>query len=361
MPFKDKGSKGQTRWRGQVKFDGRAYRKDFRTKKEAAQWELKKQQELKETHTATTSTDMDLASFCNRYLDHARLRFVPKTYDNKRRLCRRLLMYLGDISVNEVTPELIEDYLTHQAGTRSTSRYNEDYKQLRAMWTWGVDILDLPRNPVGKIKRIPHERRPQYTPSTKDILRVIAAATREERVFLNCYLQTAARKSEIFRWTWNDDINFERRQIRLGTRKTIDGSMDYEWLPMSDELYEELWWWWNNCPIRDTPYVFVCTSNRHYGKPYTTRHRFLPGLCKRAGVKPFGFHAMRRYVASILADKHKVSAKTIQRILRHKSLATTERYIHNVHRDLKDTMNLLSEKGPHAGSPQNEQGVSNDS
>ncbi|HTY21786.1 MAG TPA: tyrosine-type recombinase/integrase, partial [Desulfomonilaceae bacterium] len=93
----------------------------------------------------------------------------------------------------------------------------------------------------------------------------------------------------------------------------------------------------------------VSSSNRYYGKPFTTRHRFLSGLCKRAGVKSFGFHALRRYVASFLADTHKVSAKTIQRILRHKNLATTERYIHNINRDLVGIMNLLAEKGPHGG------------
>jgi len=58
-------------------------------------------------------------------------------------------------------------------------------------------------------------------------------------------------------------------------------------------------------------------------------------------ILPFGFHALRHYVASMLADTHKVSAKTIQRILRHKSLQTTERYIKNINRDLSDVMDLL--------------------
>ena len=71
--------------------------------------------------------------------------------------------------------------------------------------------------------------------------------------------------------------------------------------------------------------VFVCDRPQHYGKPFTSRRRFIKGTCKRAGVKEFGFHALRRYVASVLADTHKVSAKTIQRILRHKNLSTTEK------------------------------------
>jgi hypothetical protein len=81
---------------------------------------------------------------------------------------------------------------------------------------------------------------------------------REERVFLDCYLNRCARKSEIFRWTSTEDINFDKRQCRVETRKIIDGSMEYAWFPMSDELYKSLWWWWNNRKFKNSPYVFVC-------------------------------------------------------------------------------------------------------
>jgi hypothetical protein len=55
----------------------------------------------------------------------------------------------------------------------------------------------------------------------------------------------------------------------------------------------------------------------------------------------FGLNALRRYAASVLADTNKVSAKTIQRILRHKNLSTAERYMQNLNKDLRETMNLL--------------------
>ena len=291
-------------------------------------------------------TDMDLVSFCNRYMDHAQMRFVRKVFVEKKSLCLRFLEMCGNMPVGQVTSAMVEAYLTKQAKARSANAYNKDRKNLAAMWAWGVKILDLPNNPVSKIDKLPHTRKTQYTPLTEDILRVLAAAKPEEKIFLNAYLQTGARRSEIFRWTWHDDINFESREVRLGTRKTKDGSMEYEWLPMSDELHEDLWWWWNNRPIKKTPYVFVSTGNRHYGQPFTTRRRFMKGICERAGVKPFGFHALRRYVASVLSDTHKISTKTIQRILRHKNMRTTELYIKNLNRDLSAILNLLSVRVP---------------
>jgi integrase len=356
MPSRDK-SRGT--WRGQIRYQGKVYRKDFPTKREAQDWEILKRQDLQNQTPDQAPTVMALVDFCNKYLDFAEVRFVKNTYENKQRVCRRFIKYVGNIPVDEVTAKHVHDYLNTQLVARSPKGFNEDYKHLRSMWSWGQDILDFPSNPVTKIRRLPDERKPQYTPPTADVLKVLAATTREERVFLNCYLHTAARRSEIFRWEWNADVNFDRREVRLGTRKTKDGSMEHEWLPMNDELYEELWWWWKNRPIKDTPHVFVSTCNRHYGKPFTTRRRFMRGLCERAGVKPFGFHALRRYVASLLADTHKISAKTIQRILRHKSVSTTERYIQNINHDLGATMNLLSKKSTQEEHPKYAKKVEN--
>ena len=49
-------------------------------------------------------------------------------------------------------------------------------------------------------------------------------------------------KNEILNWTWSDDINFEERWIRLGTKKNRTGEMVYEKLWMNDDLYALLMW-----------------------------------------------------------------------------------------------------------------------
>jgi integrase len=85
----------------------------------------------------------------------------------------------------------------------------------------------------------------------------------------------------------------------------------------------------------------------------------MKGLCKRAGVKEFGFHALRRYVASVLADTHKLSSKAIQRVLRHKNVTTTERYIHNLNNDMAAVMELLAEKNPQAEPPKSSDEIKN--
>jgi integrase len=285
---------------------------------------------------------MDLFTFSTKYLDYAE-RFSKKVYQEKKAVVERILSAWGpDTLVMDITAEMAEAYLMDQKQKRSANASNKDRKNLHAMFAKGK-TYGIRHNPFADTEKFPHDGKPQYTPPNEDVEKLLEVATRAERVFLDCYLQTAARRSEIFRWTWIEDINFDRRAYRLGTRKTRDGSMEYEWFPMSDDLYESLWWQWQNRKFKRSPYVFVSDHpGPNYGKPFTTRRKFMKGLCKRAGVTPFGFHALRRYVASILVDQHKASLKTVQRILRHKKMATTERYVQALNDDLRQTMNLLS-------------------
>jgi integrase len=343
MPYRE-GKK----WRAVVTRDGTRYQALLTTKREAVAWEGAKRKELMES-AKRRREGMDLMTFCTKYLDDSSGRVTHKTYDEKQGLCRRILEVWGaNCLVDDVTPDMVLSYLQARSRTTSNNASNKDRKNLLAMWNWGEEILDLQTNPISKTKKLPHDRAVQYVPPEQDVLKVLIAARRDEKVLLDCFLLTGARRSEILRWTWADDINFDHGKVRLGTRKTRDGSMEYEWVPMADELHESLFWWWTNRPEKESPYVFPFfyhpdTKDNNW-KGEQRAARWLRALCKGAGVTPFGFHALRRYVASMLADKHKVSAKTIQRVLRHKNLATTERYIKQLNPDLKGTLELLSER-----------------
>jgi integrase len=223
-----------------------------------------------------------------------------------------------------------------------------------AMWSWGMSVLDLPGNPIAKIPKFRHSRARQYVPPEGDLLKMLAVATARERAFLDCYLCTGARRSEIFNLTW-DQVNFEHQTIILSTKKTADGSEKSLVLPMNQRLYDSLKWVWNTRKFKESPFVWVIEDGRYAGQPYTFRHKFLKGLAKRAGVRAFGFHSLRRYVATYLSDKEKVATKTIQKILGHSSEATTERYLYNAHKDLEAVMALLGKsKGDIEGGNQHD-------
>ena len=147
---------------------------------------------------------------------------------------------------------------------------------------------------------------------------------------LFAYLHLAARRSELFRLTW-DDVDFANSLVRLSTRKRRGGTLEYDQVPMTSELRSFLLSWWEARPFKDTPHVFVCLDDTAFtqaylGQPLTSRQQLMERLCKRAGVKSFGFHAISHLTASTLYHAAQPVA-VIQSILRHKSPATTERYL----------------------------------
>ena len=337
MPYKD--GKG---WRGVIKVHGkRIGQKTFQLKRDAAAWEKEQKERLKKG--LALQGKLDLLTICSQYLIHSKPRYVVKTYKEKKAVIELFLTFIGpDTLVANVTANDIQTYLDIQLEARSANASNKDRKNLLAMWNYGMKFHGIEFNPVAVTYKFPHDPEPQYTPPTEDVLKVLGLVERQDRVMLDCYVNTAARRSEVFRWKWADDIDFERQQIRLGTRKTKDSSMRYDWLPMSEKLHESLKWLWDNREIKGNPYVFPnLRKGPYYGQPFQDRRKFMTTLCKKAEVKPFQFHALRRYVGSMLAD-YAIPAKRIQQVLRHRNLATTERYIKSINHDLKDPMDLIT-------------------
>ena len=164
----------------------------------------------------------------------------------------------------------------------------------------------------------------------------MTAANREEALILRAFIETAGRRNEIWRLSW-DDVNIEKRVVCLWTRKTSDGTESGEWLPISVDLANEFKWWFENRPLKESIWVF---PNIKTGEPYVDPRKWLDRICTRAKTRNLGFHALRRYVASILLDKHKQSRKAIQKLLRHKRELTTERYISQIHTDLESITGL---------------------
>ncbi len=212
---------------------------------------------------------------------------------------------------------------------------NKDRKNLVAAWNWGMKYMNPPLpgpNPC-LVDRMPEERQPRYVPPEEDFWKVYDTAEGQDRLMLLACLHLAARKGEIFRLTWAD-VDFGNNSVQLTTRKRKDGSLEYNWIPMTSELRKAFLWWWENRPIKVKTNVFLCLDDtefchEYYGKPFLKRLQFMRRLCDRAGVKRFGFHAIRHLTATTLY-KLGYEVAVIQTILRHKSPSTTERYLKNL-------------------------------
>ena len=325
MPYRE-GKK----WRGAIMVDGERVTALHPTKKAAAEWEKKEKKRLREK-SKPLQQDMALLTLSAKYLEYSKQRHVQKVYDEKKSTTKRLLKHFPpNDRVDSIDPEAAENFLTIQATERSKNAANKDRKNLSAMWSKGQKTWGVKKNPWAACETFPHDVTPPVVPTVEEVVRLLMAADRKERAFLAAYLHTGARRGEIMRWTWADDINFANRMVRIGTRKTRDHSMQYRWVEMSEELHGHLKWWYDNRTIPDSPYVFTDDQKGpHYGKPYSARRRFMRGLCKRAKIREFGFHSLRRFFASMLAD-NKEDIKTIQTLLGHSRATTTDRYLYSI-------------------------------
>jgi integrase len=166
----------------------------------------------------------------------------------------------------------------------------------------------------------------------------IMLAAGDDRPFLLVIYHTMARVDEILRLKW-EDVNFQERAVRLWTRKRRDGSWAWDILPMNEVLHDTLWGIWKQRTQDQWVFFNAKTGNRYMHRPKVMRT-----ICKRAGVRHFGFHALRHYVASYLVDQKKFSITQISRLLRHQNKATTERYLQVVDTQLRDVMASLEEK-----------------
>jgi len=310
-------------------------RKCFLTKKEALLWESERLPDV----VAQKIRTICLIEWATEYLRFAEQNFTEKTFDEKKRAFR-LFFACPEInpqdSVNLLTAYQVQQALQAQSANRSGNAANKDRKNLSASWAWGVKFLLLPEvNPFTKVEKFASDRLERYVPTLDDFWKVFHSLENDQdKLMLYCYLQTGARRDELFRLVWAD-VDFFRKRIRLSWRKNKVGEWRSQWVSIKDDLVE-----WlirhkkKNCDLKEP--VFL--SNQSLAYQY--RQHWLKRICDKAGVKPFGFHGIRHLFASILAAQN-VPLVEIQYMLRHTSLATTQRYIHRLKKENREVLAAL--------------------
>lgn len=314
MPYRMKDG----RWRAEKMIHGRRRTKVFKKKEDAKTWEAT--QSEKKWQKEETST-VSLLDWATAYLDIARSRFTDKTYQEKRTVFRMLFSVIdSEMHVESFSVQLAQRFLGAQARNRSGNAANNDRKNLMAAWTWGVRYMGLPeRNPFKDVDPYPEQRQPRYVPPQEHMERILENETGAVRLFLLAMLHTAARRNELLRLQWSD-LDFERRTIRLSTRKRQGGTLEHDQIPMTEALRKELREHWKQT---SSVYVF----SREDGQPFSERRHLMKRVCKRNKVPYFSFHAIRHLSATMM-DQAGVALTTIQAILRHQSATTTDRYLH---------------------------------
>jgi len=329
MAYKEDG-----RWRGCVRFTplvGKQIRRTqfFDKKEDAVTWE-------RETTNALRLADMQkhkdmdsvgrimlVGNWAEKYLDYAKSTWSDKTFDDKKLVfkCLFSLSIKPTALIADITPVMALEHLSKINRQKTGNTANRHRKNLVAAWNWAIKYYGFDRtNPFQIVDRFPEDRHPRYVPPFQEFVDALEAANEYEQLVLLVAFFTAARKSELFRIKWNE-CDFEKNTVGLWTRKRQNADWEFDKVPMAESLRMLLEK--HRQKAGNSEYLFDQT----HWMVRDCHNRWLIKLCKKVGIKPFGFHGIRHLAASIGVDEGATTAD-VQQLLRHKSLTTTARYVH---------------------------------
>jgi integrase len=305
----------------------------FATKKEARVAETRRKEEIQESKTAKTPTDIRFLDLVNGRLDHVKAYKSSEYYKAYCYMAARWVREWASLECQDITTQMVEKFLIGRS-MKSEYAANKDLRHLRATFNYGRKRRLVQSDPTAGISFFPVEKRIKYIPPIEDIDKVISCAAPDVQDYLWAIRDTMARVDEINRLTWND-VFFEDATgyVVLYTRKKRGGHLTPRKVPMTHRLCAILKERFLSRNIA-YPWVFCNThvdwnTRERKTGPFQYRKTILKTLCKRADVTQFAFHALRHSGASIMA-RGNVPVGAIQKILGHENRTTTEIYLHNI-------------------------------
>ncbi len=245
-----------------------------------------------------------LQKWGEKYLEHAKRTMSHKTFVEKQTVMKSFYAYCEEENITSlavITPAKAYEFLADANDEKGGNVANKYRKNLLAAWTWGASFIDdFPQggSPFIKVRPFAKEQQDRYVPPEEDVIKVLQQAKGQDLIFLLTFYYTGARRGEIFKLKWQD-VDLREEKIRLTDHKAGNGQKRVRWLQMHPELVRALTWWKKERPC-EVENVFMQTHCKsHMGKPFTQRIHFMENLCQKAGVKPFGFHAIRHKCAAI--------------------------------------------------------------
>lgn len=312
----------------------------YATKAEARAAEAAHKAELKKTAQAKTLTGMVFSEVANAYLDYSERRHVPKTYKYKRFVFQKFIDYAGDIPLQNFSLSLLESFLLTRHSNVNSNRFRKEICCLLA-WARRRGFLEI--DPCFHLEKLPEDHQRKVIPTQDEMRRLLLAAGEDRPLILVLY-HTLGRIDEILRMRWAD-VNFQERTVTLYTRKRRGGEWVGDTMAMNSVLYDTLWSLWR--ARNQEEYVFL---NPRTSTRYTYRPKLMKGICKRAGIRHFGLHTIRHFVASLLHDSKKVSLPQVSKLLRHQSSKTTELYLQVIDPGSREAMASLETDFPESES-----------
>lgn len=173
---------------------------------------------------------------------------------------------------------------------------------------------------------------------SRDLLPVIGGFADPLTPAVIVSLETGTRRGELLSMTWGKSVDFDERDIRVRgkTFETRD-------IPLNKVAFETLRAWWLQQGQPKTGYVFTID-----GEQLKNLKRSYHGALAAAGIKRINakgervnWHSLRHTFGTLLGAAL-VDPTTLQKLMGHANLATTQRYLHTDEERKRDAVERLT-------------------
>lgn len=277
----------------------------------------------------------DIAEYYLEYVHHHQ---AERTYKEKKRiLFGKLLGYFGGMRFDFLSKPIIEAYKTKRLDEIQAAEKTQKEKSgkpikkdkgrrqvniellcLGNMWTWAYDSGYCTEEPA-RITKLPYKRPLPETLSRSDVDRILESASRFHRAMILCMYAAGLRMNEVF------DLRITDAHLNSGYLRVRGKGNKTRLVPMAPRLEEALR---GQVACRALIGAELLFPSPTTGKKYNNIKTALKSAVKRSGInKTVTPHMLRHSFATHLLEQGK-DLRTIQELLGHEEISTTQIYTH---------------------------------
>lgn len=301
---------------------------------------------------------MRLERAIDRFLDQMRVErdWTPRTLDSYRRILNTLADDNPDSQLAEFDgrpgTEKLRATIAARWGTASAGTRANRISTFRSFFAWAEDEDLVDDSPARRIRRPPRRRADVYRPPRVDRDLARNVTTLDERPAWILMDDLGLRASTVVRVRWRDvDLTHGRIHVRVkGGHRDV--------LPIPAWALTELRELYRLLQPDQDDHVFAPERELEQGRHGRRRVReprreaktkalwtMTRRVCERAGVRPFGPHALRHGYATSFLRESRRDIVSLKALMRHASVQTTEQYADDLSlEELEGVLDELAER-----------------
>lgn len=251
-----------------------------------------------------------------------KIRLAFRSWKTDRQRSAELIFEFGKIAPGDLAPGQLELFLARVKGRASGPTANRYRSLLSSIFSFGMRRGVVAANPVRAVPRFrEHEGRIRFLDADEE--NALRDEVGRHEPELDLALNTGLRRAEQYGLRWIG-VNLDREVLTVlgkGERRRI--------VPINSEARGAI----ERLRRESGGSEFVCPRWR----------RWFEHAVKRSGVEDFTWHDLRHTFASRLVMAGE-NLRTVQELLGHRSIKTTERYAHLSNEHLRSAVGKLAKR-----------------